>query len=94
MDSKVNLRSAATADEFGPGSELAALVRSEDWLSTPLGPLSTWSVALKTVVDIVLANRFPQLYGGAATTSRSTTTLRTGTGCEEPLGARQPFRDV
>src|ERR1041384_4609226 len=32
-----------------------------DWSKTPLGPVESWSSALKTTVRIMLANRFPLL---------------------------------
>ncbi|WP_255203350.1 ATP-binding protein [Myxococcus sp. AM011] len=40
---------------------MAELVRSKDWSSTPLGPLSGWPTSLKTMVGVVLGNRFPML---------------------------------
>ena len=36
-------------------------IRSFDWASTPLGPISTWSPALRTTLRIMLANRFPHV---------------------------------
>src|SRR3954469_25516283 len=42
----------------GPG-EMRALCRAFDWATTPLGPVSDWSHALRTTVDIVLASRNP-----------------------------------
>jgi PAS domain S-box-containing protein len=41
--------------------EMGELVRTLDWSATPLGAPQNWSPALRTVVRIVLANRFPQL---------------------------------
>ena len=41
--------------------EMAARIRAFDWARTPLGPQSAWSPALKTTVEIMLANRFPHL---------------------------------
>jgi hypothetical protein len=32
-----------------------------DWSSTPLGPVQQWSQRLQTMVEIVLANRFPMI---------------------------------
>ncbi|HVX30733.1 MAG TPA: ATP-binding protein [Nitrolancea sp.] len=43
------------------GGEMGALLRAKDWSSTPLGPVDSWSPALKTVVRLLLVNRFPQL---------------------------------
>ncbi|AKJ02082.1 signal transduction histidine kinase [Archangium gephyra] len=43
------------------GGELGTLVRSVDWSKTPLGPVSGWPTSLKTMVGVVLRNRFPML---------------------------------
>ena len=43
------------------GGEMGGLIRSFDWTATPLGPVDTWSQALRTMVSILLANRFPLL---------------------------------
>src|ERR1043166_3736074 len=43
-----------------PG-EIAASRRSIDWAPTPLGAVSSWSTSLKTIVGVVLGNRFPML---------------------------------
>ncbi|MHB8624127.1 MAG: ATP-binding protein [Sulfuricaulis sp.] len=36
-------------------------IRSFDWSATPLGPVESWSAALRTTVSLLLANRFPML---------------------------------
>ncbi len=36
------------------GGEMGALIRSHDWSSTPLGPISEWPQCLKSAVDIML----------------------------------------
>jgi PAS domain S-box-containing protein len=43
------------------GGEMEELIDSLDWSKTPIGPRETWSPALKTMVRILLANRFPML---------------------------------
>ncbi len=43
------------------GGEMGALMRSIDWSRTPLGPVSEWSQALRTMVGLLLRNRFPLL---------------------------------
>lgn len=43
---------------WAPG-EMAARVASFDWASTPLGPLDSWTPAMRTVVRALLASRFP-----------------------------------
>src|SRR5262249_36391892 len=58
-----SLRISAPEDQdvlFGEG-EMAERIRDFDWSKTPLGPVSSWSPALKTTVRILLANRFPHI---------------------------------
>ncbi|POY37325.1 hypothetical protein C3K47_06045 [Solitalea longa] len=43
------------------GGEMGALIRSFDWSKTPLGPLEKWSDSHKSIVSMMLANRFPLL---------------------------------
>jgi PAS domain S-box-containing protein len=43
------------------GGEMGALMRSLDWLKTPLGPVESWSPALQMMVRTLLVNRFPLL---------------------------------
>jgi signal transduction histidine kinase/DNA-binding response OmpR family regulator len=40
---------------------MADRVRGFDWSNTPLGPSQKWPPALRTTVDVMIANRFPQL---------------------------------
>ncbi|MBN9683876.1 MULTISPECIES: ATP-binding protein [unclassified Corallococcus] len=46
---------------FAGGGEMGELVRALDWSRTPLGPSRDWPVSLKTMVGVVLHNRFPML---------------------------------
>ena len=48
-------------DVFADGGEMGALMRSIDWSKTPLGPVAGWSQALRTMVGLLLRNRFPLL---------------------------------
>ncbi len=43
------------------GGEMGTLARSVDWSKTPLGPAARWPTSLKTMVGVVLRNRFPML---------------------------------
>ncbi len=43
------------------GGEMGALIRSLDWSKTPIGAIESWSPALRMMVGILLANRFPLL---------------------------------
>src|SRR4029079_8926186 len=49
------------ADVLADGGDMGALMRSIDWAKTPLGPVSGWSHALRTMVGLLLRNRFPML---------------------------------
>ena len=49
-------------DRFFPGDgEMARRMRDIDWSRTPLGPVESWSPALRTMLRILLANRFPHV---------------------------------
>ena len=60
-------------DFLSGGGEMGALIRSIDWSKTPIGATETWSPALRTMVRILLANRFPLLlWWGREYVNRST----------------------
>jgi len=46
---------------FANGGETGALMAAIDWAATPLGPIGQWSHALRTIVALLLRNRFPLL---------------------------------
>jgi len=51
---------AASVDPFdGLDGEMAARVRSHPWHLTPLGPVGTWPVTLRSTVSTLLACRLP-----------------------------------
>jgi signal transduction histidine kinase/DNA-binding response OmpR family regulator len=55
-------RSPAESSEWLVGTgEMAERIRGFDWSRTPLGPPGNWSIALRTTVGLMLANRFPML---------------------------------
>lgn len=39
--------------------EMAGLMRATDWSATPLGPIESWPVSLKTAVGVMLESPFP-----------------------------------
>ena len=47
-------------DHVFPDSELGRLYRALDWEHSPLGPVHTWSPALKTATAMVLRQGLPQ----------------------------------
>jgi len=56
-DAAQRLKSAANV--LSGGGEMGELMRSIDWATTPLGPVKSWSQALRTMVGLVLRNKFP-----------------------------------
>lgn len=55
-------RASASQPDFPQGGgEMGALMRAFDWSKTPLGPVETWSLTLRMMVNFLLANRFPAL---------------------------------
>jgi PAS domain S-box-containing protein len=51
--------SASSVDRIIGKGEMADLVRSYDWSSTPLGPIETWSKELLTIVNLTLCSSSP-----------------------------------
>ena len=49
----------AGAGPFAGGGAVGVILSKVDWGNTPLGGLSTWSPALKTMVGMLLRNHFP-----------------------------------
>ena len=45
-------------DCLAGGGEMGALMRSIDWSATPIGTVEAWSPALRTMVRMLLVNRF------------------------------------
>ena len=55
------VKKAKPEDCLAGGGEMGALMRSLDWSTTLLGPVSRWPQSLRTAVSILLASRFPML---------------------------------
>ncbi len=49
------------AECLAGGGEMGALMRSLDWSQTGLGPVAGWPKSLRTMVAVMLNNRFPML---------------------------------
>jgi PAS domain S-box-containing protein len=74
--------------------EMGELVRSLDWSATPLGAPENWSPALRTIVRILLANRFPQLlWWGPEYISIYNDAYRPILGRKHPWALGRPVRD-
>src|SRR5689334_2059026 len=50
---------SASLDFLAGGGETGALMRSHDFLESPLGPPQYWPQSLKTVVTLLLQSQFP-----------------------------------
>jgi PAS domain S-box-containing protein len=57
-DKETNPSSSSRKQVSGTG-EMADLIRTHNWASTPLGPIATWSDALLLSVNLMLSCRFP-----------------------------------
>jgi PAS domain S-box-containing protein len=82
------------ADALAGGGEMGALMRSIDWVATPLGPVHAWSPTLKTMVSFLLANRFPiLLWWGPDYIQLYNDAYRPILGAKHPRSMGQPVRD-
>ena len=90
-----NLEVSKQADDlFAAGGEAGEVMRSVSWEQTALGPVSTWSSALRTMVGVLLHNHsgmllwwgpsFVQLYNNA---------YRPVLGDKHPCGMGQPVNE-
>ena len=43
------------------GGEMGERIRRLDWSQTPIGPIESWSPALRMTVGLMLANPYPML---------------------------------
>jgi signal transduction histidine kinase len=76
------------------GGEMGALIRAFDWSSTPIGPIETWSPALRMMVGFMLANRFPLLlWWGPEFISIYNDPYRPVLGAKHPWGLGRPVRE-
>ncbi|HEY9443327.1 MAG TPA: hypothetical protein VIQ25_08855, partial [Gemmatimonadales bacterium] len=76
------------------GGEMGALIRAFDWSRTPIGPIETWSPALRMMVGFMLANRFPLLlWWGPEFISIYNDPYRPVLGAKHPWGLGRPVRE-
>jgi len=89
-----SLPEPAVADVFSGGGEMGALMRAADWSATPLGPVEEWSPSLRTMVKILLANRFPLLlWWGPDQRQLYNDAYRPILGTKHPRSLGQPARE-
>jgi hypothetical protein len=76
------------------GGEMGALMRSQDWSKTPLGPVESWSPTLQTTVRTLLVNRFPLLlWWGPLYVQLYNDAYRPIPGAKHPRSLGQPARE-
>jgi PAS domain S-box-containing protein len=94
QDSRMSPTTNPELDYFPGDDEMSELVRSLDWSATPLGSPENWSQALRTIVRILLANRFPQLlWWGPEYISIYNDAYRPILGRKHPWGLGRPVRE-
>ena len=64
MPAAISNDASRDADELAafPGI-VGDLIRSRDWSTTSLGPISAWPRSLKTIIGVMLGSRFPMMLG-------------------------------
>jgi len=74
--------------------EMAERIRAFDWANTPLGPVETWSPALRMMVRFLQANRSPLLLGwGPQYVSIYNDAYRPVLGTKHPWALGKPVSD-
>jgi PAS domain S-box-containing protein len=77
------------------GGEMGERIRSLDWEATPIGPMESWSPALRMMVQFLLANRFPMLlWWGPQYVCIYNDPYRPVLGNKHPWALGQPVRTV
>ena len=75
-------------------AEINALVRSGDWSSTPLGPITCWPQSLRTTIRLCLASNFPiNIIWGPSRTQIYNSGFRVICGDEHPAALGMDFRE-
>lgn len=76
------------------GGDMGALMRAMDWSTTPLGSVECWSPSLRTMVRVLLSNRFPLLlWWGADHIQLYNDAYRPVLGSKHPRSLGQPARE-
>src|SRR4029077_3335290 len=75
-------------------SEMARLIGEKDWSATALGPTENWSPALRMILSVLLANRFPTLlWWGPEYVQYYTAAYRPIPGTKHPKSLGQPAKE-
>jgi PAS domain S-box-containing protein len=76
------------------GGEMGERIRAFDWSKTEIGPPDTWSPALRMMVRLLLANRFPLLlWWGPQYVSIYNDAYRPVLGTKHPWGLGRPLSE-
>ncbi|MGE0159514.1 MAG: ATP-binding protein [Gemmatimonadales bacterium] len=76
------------------GGEMGALIGAMDWSRTPIGPVESWSPALRMMVRFLLANRFPMmLWWGPDYISMYNDPYRPVLGAKHPWALGKPVQE-
>nr|GEU28225.1 two-component sensor protein histidine protein kinase, putative [Tanacetum cinerariifolium] len=93
---KMAEREAVVADDMGwlsGGGEMGELIRSMDWSTTPLGPVSGWPQSLRTSVSLCLSSTFPMLVAwGPEDVQIYNDAYRPICGAKHPESMGEPFK--
>jgi len=86
----------AMADDLGwlsGGGDMGELIRSMDWSTTPLGPVSGWPQSLRTSVSLCLSSTFPMLVAwGPEDVQIYNDAYRPICGAKHPQSMGEPFK--
>ena len=94
MSSQTLPAHSITFDFLSGEGEMGALIRSIEWSKTPIGAPETWSPALRTMVRVLLANRFPLLlWWGPEYVQIYNDAYRPIPGAKHPKSMGQPARE-
>ncbi|MET0323434.1 MAG: ATP-binding protein [Duganella sp.] len=75
------------------GGEMGELIRSMDWSTTPLGPVSGWPQSLRTSVSLCLSSTFPMLVAwGPEDVQIYNDAYRPICGAKHPESMGEPFK--
>src|SRR5579872_433796 len=75
-------------------SEMARLIDEKDWSATPVGAAENWSPALRMILGLLLANRFPSLlWWGPDYVQFYNDAYRPIPGAKHPNSLGQPARE-
>jgi signal transduction histidine kinase len=90
------ISSSATFDEcLAGGGEMGEVMRAIDWANTPMGPVAKWPASLRTMVTVVLGNRFPMcIWWGPELRHLYNDGYRPMLGAKHPASIGQPAAEV